>query len=104
MGEVRNFHGLASFYRRFIHNFCLILSPITECLKCTAFEWPNSAEKTFEDIKKLMTETLVLTLPYFEKLFTVECDASHVGIWAVLSQEGRLVDYFSEKLNNARCR
>ena len=100
--DIRSFHGLASFYRRFIKNFSSVMSPINECLKNSSFTWTKSAQRAFEQIKNHMTEAPVLVLPDFEKLFVVECDASHLGIGAILSQEGKPVEFFSEKLSDSK--
>jgi hypothetical protein len=102
--EVRSFHGLTSFYRKFIINFSGICAPMMDTVKKKhkSFNWTKEAEKIFRVLKKKITKQLVMVLPDFGKIFQVRCDASGIAIEVVLSQDNRPVAYFSEKLNDAK--
>eukprot|EP01018_Ginkgo_biloba_P033327 Gb_18647 [translate_table: standard] len=83
-------------------NFNMIVAPMTGCIKGKVFQWMSFAQRSFELLKEKMLEAPVLSLLNFDKVFEVDCYASGVRIGAVLSQQGRLVAYFSEKLNESR--
>jgi len=69
MHHVRSFHGLASFYRRFVKDFSSSISPMTEVLKGKTFEWNEQAHSAFEEIKRRLTSAPILALPSFSKVF-----------------------------------
>lgn len=102
---VRSFHGLAQLYRKIIRGFSEICAPVLDTIKGglkAKFLWTKEANEGFERLKKEVPTKPILILPSFDKLFIVECDASNIVIGAILNHEGRLVVFFSERLNKAK--
>ena len=104
VSEVRSFHGLASFYRKLIRNISVVSNAMNKTMRGDKkdFKWTHGADKSFEALKHKVVELPILVLPYFNKVFQVECDASGSAIGALLSQEGKHVAFFSEKLNDTK--
>eukprot|EP00253_Pinus_taeda_P009437 PITA_09437 len=101
--ELRNFLGLANFYRRFMLGFSHITWPLSQVTKGGAkakFSWSESQQKAFIKLKDYLCTAPVLVLPDLQQPFEVETDASEYAIGVVLTQHGHLVAYHSETLSD----
>lgn len=76
--------------------------PITDCMKDAKCVWIEEVERTFELIKVRFRMASILVLSYFHQAFELHVDALKVGIGVVLSQNSRLIAYFSEKLSRSK--
>ncbi|GJX20968.1 putative reverse transcriptase domain-containing protein [Tanacetum coccineum] len=97
--EVRQFLGLAGYYRRFIKGFSLIVKPLTKLTqKNKTYEWGKEEEEVFQLLKdKLCSAPILALLEGFED-FVVYCDASLKGYGAVLKQREKVIAYVSRQL------
>eukprot|EP00731_Ephydatia_muelleri_P023350 Em0015g933a len=97
--EVRQFLGLASYYRRYVNNFADVAAPLHSLTqKAVEFSWDENCQHAFQMLKVALTQAPVLSYPSFKKEFTLLTDASAVGIGAVLEQEGHPIAYASRSL------
>ncbi|RDX83379.1 Retrovirus-related Pol polyprotein from transposon 17.6, partial [Mucuna pruriens] len=84
--------GLASFYKRFVHDFSSLATSLNDVVRNVGFKWEETQERAFQGLK----ERLILALPNFSKFFELECYAYGVGIRVILLQERHQIAYFNQ--------
>ncbi|GKA86123.1 putative reverse transcriptase domain-containing protein [Tanacetum coccineum] len=99
--EIRQFLGLAGYYRRFIEGFSKIVKSMTKLThKGIKFDWGEKEENAFQLIKHKLCSAPILDLPKGSEDFVVYCDASHKGFSAVLMQREKIEALKPENLEN----
>jgi len=85
--KLKEFLGLAGYYRRFIPNFGKIAKPLTNLLKNnTPFIWNADTDEAFNTLKRVLTSQPLLQYPDFSKPFILTTDASNDALGAILIQ------------------
>ena len=103
--QLRQFLGLAGYYRKFVRHFGIVARPLTNLLrKGVQYTWTSVHEEAFQTLKAGLVSAPVLALPNFELPFVIETDACEKGIGAVLQQAGHPIAFLSKSLvpKNAR--
>lgn len=102
--EVRQFIGLASYFRKFIRNFASIARPLTDLTrKGVSWCWDTHQQKSFVELKEALVQRPVLGIYDPKNETYLHTDASKYGLGGILLQKGNSTDlirpiaYFSRK-------
>lgn len=107
--QVRQFNGLAGYFRRFIPDFARTMAPLYELTKQGArWQWTHVHEEARQNIIRHLTSTPVLTIFQEGEPIELFTDASSLGFGAILVQiiNGRqhVVAYFSMRTTDIESR
>ena len=97
------FLGTVGYYRQYLPDYATLAKPLTLLTgKKTPWTWTTVEESAFRKLKVGMTTAPVLGYPNPQLRYTLDTDASDVGVGAVLSQEQdgveRVIAYYSKTL------
>ena len=97
---VQRLLGMVNFVQRFLPNLSETTSTLRDLLKSdTLFQWDEQVHgKAFNAIKKILSESPVLSFFDPAKETLLQCDASQNGLGACLLQDGHPVVYASRAL------
>lgn len=85
--EVRQFLGLANYYRRYVKDYAKIAVPLNSLLqKDNDFKWTSDCDKSFESLRTSLTTAPILAFPDMSKPFHLTTDASGHAIGYILGQ------------------
>jgi len=82
-----------------------VLAPLTALMsKTTKWKWEPQHQKAFAMAKRVIAKETLLAYPNFNEPFQIHSDASHYQLGAVVSQEEKLIAFYSRKLNPVQTR
>ena len=110
--QLKQFLGMINYYTRFIPHCQLTLLPLYSMVKpakkgqSITITWTPEAEAAFAAAKEALAAVTTLSFPIHDGETSIACDASDIGVGAVLQQRvddsWKPLAFFSKKLNKAQ--
>ena len=80
-----------------------LLAPLTALTsKNVKYKWKDKHQNCFDAIKSVIGREVFLVYPDFNDLFKIHTDSSKLHIGASISQKGKPIDFYSQKMNSAQ--
>ncbi len=80
--QLQSFLGFTNFYQCFIKGYSKVVKPMTQLMGNNPWKWGTVQQNTFEELKRLLAEEVVLVIPMEKGKFHVEADTSKGAIGA----------------------
>ena len=112
--EIKRFLGSCQYVSMFLHNYQMVIYPLTKLLKKSIeFHWGSEQEDAWQSIKRILTSAPLLVFPNDQGRFVLVTDGSREACGSVLFQMQmdettgkeipRLVGYASRVLSHINC-
>ena len=119
IGQVRTLLGFLGYYRTYVKDFSKKLKPVYDLLQVQTeqkgnkiqldsrrkIQWTQEHQLVIEELVEYLKSPEVIAYPNFNLPFTIHCDASQLGLGAVLYQEQegkmRVISFASRTLTPA---
>ena len=88
VSQLKAFLGMLNYYSRFLPDLATLLAPLYTLLQSARkWSWEEPQQRAFNEAKKLLTTSTLLTHFDPKKPVILSCDASPYGVGAVLSHQ-----------------
>jgi RNase H-like domain found in reverse transcriptase len=103
--ELCSFIGIINYYQDMWVKRSHVLAPLaTLTSNKKKWNWGPRQDTVFTMAKKIIAREVMLAYPDLNEPFKIHTDASHYQLGALISQKGKPIAFYSQKLNPAQTR
>ena len=103
--HIQKIKGFVNYLAKFLPGLADVMEPLRRLTRRdTEWQWTKEQEKSFEEVKKLVTAAPILSYYDPKEELVIQCDASQKGLGAVLLQKGKPFAYASRALTDTETR